>query len=31
MPKERGQIEECFGWMKDMGMVRKLRHHGKKW
>lgn len=28
--KKRKQIEECFGWMKDIGLMRKLRHRGKK-
>jgi len=27
---KRKQIEECFGWMKDIGLMRKLRHRGKK-
>ena len=27
--KKRKQIEECFGWMKDIGLMRKLRHRGK--
>lgn len=28
--RKRKQIEECFGWMKDIGLMRKLRHRGKK-
>jgi len=23
---KRKRIEECFGWMKDIGLMRKLRH-----
>lgn len=23
-------IEECFGWMKVVGLLRKLRHRGRK-
>lgn len=26
---KRKCIEECFGWMKDIGLMRKLRHTGK--
>ncbi len=26
---KRKQIEECFGWMKDIGLMRKLRHSGR--
>lgn len=26
---KRKQIEECFGWMKDIGLMRKLRHRGR--
>lgn len=26
---KRKQIEECFGWMKDIGLMRKLRHCGR--
>jgi transposase len=26
---KRKQIEECFGWMKDIGLMRKLRHVGR--
>lgn len=25
---KRKRIEECFGWMKDIGLMRKLRHVG---
>lgn len=25
----RKRIEECFGWMKDYGLMRKLRHSGQ--
>lgn len=25
---KRKHIEECFGWMKDIGLMRKLRHRG---
>lgn len=27
--RKRKQIEECFGWMKDIGLMRKLRHRGQ--
>lgn len=27
---KRKRIEECFGWMKDIGLMRKLRHRGQK-
>lgn len=27
---KRKQIEECFGWMKDIGLMRKLRHRREK-
>lgn len=26
--RKRKQIEECFGWMKTVGLMRKLRHRG---
>ena len=26
--KKRKRIEECFGWMKDIALVRKLKHRG---
>jgi Transposase DDE domain len=26
--KKRKRIEECFGWMKDIALIRKLRHRG---
>src|SRR5215813_1095786 len=26
--KKRKRIEECFGWMKDIALMRKLRHRG---
>lgn len=26
---KRKRIEECFGWMKDIGLMRKLRHRGR--
>lgn len=26
---KRKRIEECFGWMKDFGLMRKLRHIGQ--
>ncbi len=26
----RKRIEECFGWMKDIGLMRKLRHKGRE-
>lgn len=26
---KRKRIEECFGWMKDIGLLRKLRHVGR--
>lgn len=28
--KKRKQIEECFGWMKNIGLMHKFRHRGKK-
>lgn len=27
--RKRKQIEECFGWMKEIGLMRKLRHRGQ--
>lgn len=27
---KRKCIEECFGWMKDIGLMRKLRHCGRE-
>ena len=27
--RKRKQIEECFGWMKDIGLMGKLRHRGQ--
>ncbi|MBI4459067.1 MAG: IS5 family transposase [Acidobacteria bacterium] len=26
--KKRKRVEECFGWMKTIGLLRKLRHRG---
>ena len=26
--KKRKRIEECFGWLKDIALVRKVRHRG---
>jgi transposase len=26
--RKRKRIEECFGWLKDIALMRKLRHHG---
>ena len=26
---KRKRIEECFGWMKNIGLMRKLRHRGE--
>jgi len=26
--KKRKRIEECFGWLKDIALLRKLRHRG---
>jgi transposase len=26
--KKRKRIEECFGWMKDIALMRKMRHRG---
>lgn len=26
---KRKRIEECFGWMKNIRLMRKLRHRGK--
>jgi hypothetical protein len=28
--KKRKRIEEVFGWMKSVGLLRKLRHRGLK-
>lgn len=28
--RKRKIIEQCFGWMKDIGLMRKVRHRGKK-
>lgn len=28
--RKRKQIEECFGWMKTIGLLGKLRHRGKE-
>jgi hypothetical protein len=25
--KRRKRIEECFGWLKDVALLRKLKHH----
>jgi hypothetical protein len=27
-PKARKRIEEVFGWMKSIGLLRKVRHRG---
>ncbi|MDP5211324.1 IS5 family transposase [Microbulbifer sp. 2205BS26-8] len=27
---KRKRIEECFGWMKDIGLMRKVRHVGQE-
>ena len=27
--RKRKRVEECFGWMKTVGLMRKLRHRGK--
>ena len=27
--RKRKQIEQCFGWMKTVGLLRKLRHRGQ--
>ncbi|MGI9294414.1 MAG: IS5 family transposase [Pseudomonadales bacterium] len=27
--RKRKRIEECFGWMKTVGLLRKLRHRGQ--
>jgi len=27
---KRKRIEQCFGWMKDIGLMRKLRHCGQQ-
>lgn len=27
---KRKRIEECFGWMKDVGLMKKLRHIGQE-
>ena len=30
--KKRKRIEECFGWLKDIALLRKLKHRGSsKW
>src|SRR5690606_35521931 len=26
---KRKRIEECLGWMKEIGLMRTLRHHGR--
>ena len=26
--KKRKRISECFGWMKDLALLRKLKHRG---
>ncbi len=26
--KRRKRIEECFGWLKDIALLRKLKHRG---
>jgi hypothetical protein len=26
--KKRKRIEECFGWLKDIALLRKLKHRG---
>ena len=26
--KKRKRIEECFGWVKDIALLRKLKHRG---
>jgi hypothetical protein len=26
--RRRKRIEECFGWLKDVALLRKLRHRG---
>ena len=26
--KRRKRIEECFGWLKDIALMRKLKHRG---
>jgi transposase len=26
--KKRKRIEECFGWMKDVALIRKMKHRG---
>jgi hypothetical protein len=26
--KKRKRIEECFGWLKDIALMRKLKHRG---
>ena len=26
--KKRKRIEECFGWIKDIALLRKLKHRG---
>jgi hypothetical protein len=26
--QERKRIEECFGWLKTIGLLRKVRHRG---
>ena len=26
--KKRKRIEECFGWMKDIALMRKMKHRG---
>jgi hypothetical protein len=28
--KKRKRVEEIFGWMKTLGLMRKVRHRGRK-
>ena len=28
--KKRQRVEEIFGWMKTIGLMRKVRHRGRK-
>ena len=28
--RKRKQVEEVFGWMKTVGLLRKLRHRGHR-
>ena len=29
--RKRKRVEEIFGWMKTLGLMRKVRHRGREW